>query len=281
MTDARREVLGIDVGGTGIKAAMVDVERGALVTERVRVETPHPARPDALAAATAALVDGLGGREAAGIGFPSAILNGVTMTAANVDKSWIGTQAEEIFRAALGRPVVLLNDADAAGLAEMRFGAGAGERGVVLMLTLGTGIGSALFLDGRLVPNLELGHLEIRGKDAESRASAVARERKGLSWERWARRLDEFLHRVDALLWPDLIIIGGGVSKRADRFLPFLNTRPRLVPATLHNDAGIVGAALRVEELVAPEVARPTSRARPRATRAASPPGASRGQAEQ
>jgi polyphosphate glucokinase len=250
------EVLGIDVGGTGIKAAMVDTERGTLLTDRVRVETPQPARPDAVAAATAALVDGLGGRGLTGIGFPAAVLAGVTMTAANVDKAWIDAPGQQLFTTALGRPVVLMNDADAAGLAEMRFGAGAGTHGVVLLLTLGTGIGSALFVDGQLVPNTELGHLEIRGKDAETRASAAVRERKGLSWTRWATRLDEYLDRVDALFWPDLVILGGGVSKHADRFVPLLTSRVRVVPATLQNEAGIVGAAVRARELQPQRAAR-------------------------
>jgi polyphosphate glucokinase len=242
------EIVGIDVGGSGIKAALVDTTRGQLISERVRVETPQPSFPDVVAAATAEVVDGLGGSGPAGIGFPAAILGGVTMTAANIDKAWVHAPGQDIFSAALGRPVVLMNDADAAGLAEMRFGAGAGEQGVVLMLTLGTGIGSALFVDGQLVPNTELGHLEIRGKDGESRAAASVRERKNLSWERWARRLDEYIHRVDALFWPDLIILGGGVSKRAEKFMSFLTARPRLVVATLHNEAGIVGAAVRAAE---------------------------------
>jgi polyphosphate glucokinase len=258
------EVLGIDVGGTGIKAALVDVGRGTLVTDRVRVETPRPARPEAVAAAAAALVDGLGS-SLVGIGFPAVVLAGTTMTAANVDPAWVGAPAEDIFAAALGRPVTLLNDADAAGLAEVRFGAGAAQQGVVLMLTLGTGIGSALFLDGRLVPNTELGHLEIRGRDAEARASAVVREVRGLSWKRWASRLDEYLRRVDALFWPDLVILGGGVSKQASRFMPLLTTRPPVVAAQLHNDAGIVGAALRAVELAGrpARARRPPARRRP------------------
>jgi polyphosphate glucokinase len=256
------EVLGIDVGGTGIKAALVDAERGTLLTERIRVETPHPSKPDAVAAATAALVDGLGGDGLTGIGVPAAVLGGVTKTAANVDKSWIEAPAEQIFAAALGRPVVLMNDADAAGLAEMRFGAGAGVPGVVMLLTLGTGIGSALFVDGRLVPNTELGHLEIRGKDAETRAAASVRERKGLSWKRWAQRLDEYLDRIEALFWPDLVILGGGVSRHADRFIPLLESRVKVVGATLQNEAGIVGAAVRAAELhpERPPARRPASR---------------------
>jgi len=257
------EVLGIDVGGSGIKAALVDVGRGTLATERRRVETPQPSRPEAVAAAAAGLVADLGGG-LVGIGFPAVVLGGATMTAANVDPEWVGAPAQDIFGSALGRPVTLLNDADAAGLAEMRFGAGADQNGVVLMLTLGTGIGSALFVDGRLVPNTELGHLEIRGKDAESRASSNAREVRGWSWKRWALRVDEYLHRVDALFWPDLIILGGGVSKQSSHYLHLLTARPRVVVAELHNEAGIVGAALRAVELAAwtPEPTRTRRRRR-------------------
>jgi polyphosphate glucokinase len=173
------------------------------------------------------------------------------MAAANIHKSWIGVNAVEAFTEAVGRPVVVLNDADAAGLAEMRFGAGKGVSGVVLMLTLGTGIGSALFVDGALVPNLELGHIEIRGKDAERRASAGARDRKGLSWAQWAPLLNEYLDRIDQLIWPDLVILGGGVSKRGEKYIPLLDVRPPLVAATLLNEAGIVGSAVRARELLA------------------------------
>ena len=187
-----------------------------------------------------------------GIGLPSPIVGGMAMAAANIDKSWIGVNAVGAFSEAVGRPVVVLNDADAAGLAEMRFGAGKGVPGVVLMLTLGTGIGAALFLDGALVPNVELGHIEIRGKDAERRASALARERKGLSFSQWAPLLNEYLDRIDQLIWPDLVIIGGGVSRRADKFLPLLDVRPPVVAASLLNEAGIVGAAMRARELLTP-----------------------------
>jgi polyphosphate glucokinase len=243
--------LGIDIGGTGIKAGEVDTERGDLLTARIRVLTPHPASPDAVATATAALIEPLGRGLPVGIGFPAAVRDGTTLTAANVDHAWIGRPAEALFRAALGRPAVVINDADAAGLAEMRFGAGRGVDGVVLLLTLGTGIGSALFVDGRLVPNTELGHLELRGKDAEHRASASVRDLKRLSWKAWAARLDEYLRMVDRLFYPDLIILGGGVSKDADRFVPLLTGSARVVPAALRNEAGIVGAALWAAERVA------------------------------
>jgi polyphosphate glucokinase len=271
--------VGIDVGGTGIKAGEVDTELGELVTPRIRVLTPHPASPDAVAAAAAALIEPLGHDLPVGIGFPAAVRDGTTLTAANVDPAWIGLAAQALFSVALGRPAVVLNDADAAGLAEVRFGAGRGVTGVVVLLTLGTGIGSALFVDGRLVPNTELGHLELRGKDAELRASASVRDVKRLSWKAWAARLDEYLRMVERLFYPDLIILGGGVSKDADRFLPFLTTRSRVVPAALRNEAGIVGAALwaaevaaraeappaPLEEAAPPSLAgRPTRRARPR-----------------
>lgn len=240
--------LGVDIGGSGIKGAPVGLERGALAAERVRVETPQPATPEAVIAATAAVIAGFGMDGPVGIGLPAAIVGGRVMTAANLDQAWIGMDAERLFSAAVGRSCVLLNDADAAGLAEVRFGAGAGVPGVVLMLTLGTGIGSALFVDGRLVPNTELGHIEVRGKDAELRAAASVRKAKRLSMKAWARRLDEYIDRVDRLLWPDLIILGGGISRRAAEFLPHLTPRPRVVPAALQNEAGIVGAALRAAE---------------------------------
>ena len=240
--------IGIDVGGTGIKAAEVDTAEGVLLTPRSRVLTPHPATPDAVATAAAALIEPLGRELPVGIGFPAAVRDGTTLTAANVDEGWIGMHAQALFGGALGRPVVVLNDADAAGLAEVRFGAGRGVAGVVLLLTLGTGIGSALFVDGRLVPNTELGHLELRGKDAEQRASASVRDEKRLSWKAWAARLDEYLTMVERLFYHDLIILGGGVSKDADRFLPLLTLRARVVAAALRNEAGIVGAALLAAE---------------------------------
>jgi polyphosphate glucokinase len=253
--------LGVDIGGSGIKGALVDLEHGVLAAERVRLETPQPATPGAVVAAAAEVIRSFEADGPVGIGLPAAIVGGEVMTAANLDKAWIGASAETLFTAAVGRPCAILNDADAAGLAEMRFGAGAGVRGVVLVLTLGTGIGSALFLDGRLVPNTELGHIEVRGKDAELRAAATVRKAKKLSMERWARRLDEYIDRVDQLLWPDLIILGGGISRRADEFLHLLTPRPRVVPAALQNEAGIIGAALRAAELPAIR-AEPTRRAR-------------------
>jgi polyphosphate glucokinase len=242
------QMIGIDVGGTGIKAAVVDTATGELVTARVRVETPHPALPKPMIKAAAGIVAGLPPGLHAGIGFPAVILGGVVRTAANIDQSWIGIDADASFADALRRPLVVGNDADAAGLAEMRFGAGRGQAGTVLMLTLGTGIGSALFRDGVLVPNTELGHLQVRGKDAERRAAASIRVSKGLSWSAWAKRLSEYVEEIDRLLWPDLVIIGGGISKEADKFIHDLPARVRCVPAALQNQAGIVGAAMLAAE---------------------------------
>ena len=244
------KMVGIDVGGSGIKAAIVETDTGELATERRRVVTPQPATPKAVAAATALLVEELPAGPV-GIGFPAVVLHGQTMTAANIDPRWIGTQADLLFAAALDREVTIGNDADVAGLAEMRFGAGRGQGGTVLMLTIGTGIGSALFIDGQLVPNTELGHLEVRGKEAEKRAASSVKERKDLSWDDWSKRLAEVIEHLDALIWPDLVIIGGGVSKESAKFIPQLNARARCVPAALHNEAGIVGAALLAAEAAA------------------------------
>jgi len=242
-------VLGIDIGGTGIKAAPVDTETGQLTAERQKVTTPQPATPAAVAKIVGQLVQEFEWNGPVGITFPGVVVSGVVHTAANVDPSWIGVDAAKLFGDETGRSVTVLNDADAAGVAEMRFGAGKGVPGTVLLLTLGTGIGSALFIDGILVPNTEFGHIEIRGKDAEKRASEHAREEHALSWGEWAGRVDEYLEHMEALLSPTLIIVGGGVSRKSDKFLPFLTgLRAKIVPASLHNDAGIVGAALAVDQ---------------------------------
>jgi polyphosphate glucokinase len=239
------EVVGIDIGGSGIKAATANVTAGALTMERVKVPTPQPAKPTAIMAAVRGLVEQFGWSGKAGITFPGVVADGVIRTAANLDPAWIGVNARDLFGSATGLEVQVINDADAAGLAEMRFGAGAGQQGTVVMLTFGTGIGSALFFDGVLVPNTEFGHIEIRGKDAEKRASERARELHDLDWAQWAGRVDEYMKHLEALLWPELFIVGGGVSRKSDRFLPLLGgLHARVVPAKLHNDAGIVGAAL-------------------------------------
>jgi polyphosphate glucokinase len=239
------EVLGVDIGGSGIKAAPVDLTAGTLVRERVKVLTPQPAKPKAIAGAVRGLVEQFGWSGRAGITFPGVVTDGVIRTAVNLDPAWVGVNARDLFGSATGLEVRAINDADAAGLAEMRFGAGAGQPGTVVMLTFGTGIGSALFIDGVLVPNTEFGHIEIRGKDAEKRASERAREVNDLGWAQWAGRVDEYMSHLEALLWPELFIVGGGVSRKSDKFLPLLEgLRARVVPAKLHNEAGIVGAAL-------------------------------------
>ena len=237
-------VFGIDVGGSGIKGAPVSVSTDELLAERVRIKTPRPARPEAIVGTAVEVVRRSGWDGPVGCGFPAVIKSGVVRTAANIDKAAVGFDLQGRLKNELGNPVRVINDGDAAGLAEMRWGAGRGVEGVVLMLTLGTGIGTSLFVEGRLVPNTELGHIEIRGKDAEHRASDGARKRDDLSWKEYAERLDEYLHRVEDLLWPDLIVIGGGISKKSERFLPRLTARTRVVRAQMLNEAGIAGAAL-------------------------------------
>ena len=238
-------VLGIDIGGSGIKAAPVDVTTGKLLADRQKIETPRPARPEAVRDVVKKLTTSFNWSGPVGITFPGVVTDGVTRTAANLGPAWIGLDAATLFTRAIGNPVRVLNDADAAGVAEMKFGAGVGEKGTVLMLTFGTGIGSALFTQGILVPNTEFGHIEIRGRDAETRASEHAKELEDLSWGKWAGRVDEYLHQMEALLSPHLIIVGGGVSRQADKWVPRLTgIRARIVPAAMLNDAGIVGAAM-------------------------------------
>lgn len=252
------KVLGIDIGGTGIKGAVVDTKKGRLLTDRVRIPTPEPATPDAVAATVASLTEHLDWNGPIGCTFPGVVKDGVIHTAANVDESWIGTDASKVFEHATGQPVAIVNDADAAGEAETVFGAARGRDGIVLTITLGTGIGSALVVDGVLIPNTELGHLELRGGDAERWAAASVRERLELDWDEYAARVDEYLRRVEALFWPDLFIIGGGISKNADKFLPKFTCRTPVVPAELRNDAGIVGGALAA--LRHPEIVRARSK---------------------
>jgi polyphosphate glucokinase len=237
-------VFGIDVGGSGIKGAPVDTQSGELLEERVRIKTPKPATPEAIVRTAVEVVREAGWDGPVGCGFPAVVKGGVVQTAANIDKSAIGFNLSEALQREIDAPVSVVNDADAAGLAEIRWGAGKDEDGVVVMLTLGTGIGTSLFVGGRLVPNTEFGHIEVRGKDAEHRAADSARKRDDLSWKEYAKRLDEYLHRVEFLLWPDLIVIGGGISKKSEKFFPHLTARTKVVPAEMHNDAGIAGAAL-------------------------------------
>jgi polyphosphate glucokinase len=236
--------LGIDVGGSGVKGAIVDLRTGKFVGERYRIATPEPATTKAVVRVVARLVKHFEWKGPVGCGMPGPVKRGVLMTAVNLHPSWVEAKAEELYSRACGRPVSVVNDADAAGIAEMRFGAGKGKKGVVVMLTLGTGIGSAVFVDGVMFPNTEFGQMEVRGKRGERRASARIKKDKGLSWEEWAERLNEYLAALEGLLWPDLLILGGGVSKRAKKFIPLLSTRAPIVPAQLENQAGIVGAAL-------------------------------------
>lgn len=237
-------VLGVDIGGSGIKGAPVDTEEGRLLVPRHKLATPQPATPPAVAATVAALAAHFEWAGPVGCALPAVVKEGVTRTAANIDPAWIGCDAAALIGEALGRRVGVLNDADAAGLAEMRFGAGRGQAGTVVMLTLGTGIGSALFVDGLLLPNTEFGHIEIRGKPAERRASAQVRKLGDLSWAKWAARLSEVMDAIERLVWPDLFIVGGGVSRSHEKFIGLLDCRTPVVVATLGNDAGIVGAAL-------------------------------------
>ncbi|AXE22782.1 ROK family protein [Streptomyces globosus] len=240
------QLFGVDIGGTGIKGAPVDLDRGDLAQERHKVLTPQPATPDGVAGCVVEVVRHFGWDGPVGVTFPGVVTGGTIRTAANMDPGWIGVAAADVLSQRLGgRPVTVLNDADAAGVAEMAYGAGKGRGGTVMMLTLGTGIGSALFTDGRLVPNTELGHLELRGHDAEKRASVKAKEDQDLSWERWARRLQRYLAHVEMLFSPDLFILGGGVSRKPEKFLPLIEgIRAEIVPAVLQNNAGIVGAAM-------------------------------------
>lgn len=237
--------LGVDIGGTGIKAAIVDVETGELVSARMKVPTPPGGLPKDIVAAVVGLVADLQADPALPVGvcFPAIVLHGRTMSAANVSKEWVGLEAEALFEKALGRDIHFVNDADAAGYAEARFGAAKGRNGLVILTTLGTGIGSAFIYDGVLIPNTELGHLRVDNRDAESRASNAARERSRLSWKSWAKRLQRFYSHVEFLFSPDLFIVGGGVSKSHAEFLPLLALRTPIVPAALRNNAGIMGAA--------------------------------------
>jgi polyphosphate glucokinase len=236
---------GIDIGGTGIKGAPVDLVTGKLLADRKKIATPQPATPDAVTEVVKEVVQSFGWTGEIGATFPGVVIGGTIRSAANVDKSWIETDAAALFGKAVGTEVVVLNDADAAGIAEMTFGAGAGVKGSVLMLTFGTGVGSALFTDGVLVRNTELGHIEIRGKDAETRASEHGKLAHGWNWKEWTQRVSEYLQHIEALLSPDLIIVGGGISKESEKWVPLLTgVRAKIVPATLLNDAGIVGAAM-------------------------------------
>ena len=268
-----RIAIGVDVGGSGIKAAVVDVESGRFRSERVRIATPTPSTPDAVIATIGRMVkrlakaSGLGPTTPVGVGLPGVTMEETLKSAANIDQAWVGFPVVERLRKATGRPVTIVNDADAAGIAEMRFGIGRDKPGVVIFLTLGTGVGSGVFNDGVLVPNTEFGQMEIRGRPAERRSAAAARIRRGLSWKAWAQDLDEHLDRIDKLMWPNLMILGGGVSKQPDRFIPRLTVRCPVVAAELRNDAGIIGAAI-----VATTAAADAAEAAARAARATTDP---------
>ncbi len=243
------ETLGIDIGGSGIKGAPVNVATGELTCERLRIPTPESSVPEAISYVVGRLVHQFNWTGPVGCTFPAVVRDGVVYTAANVDTSWIGTNGQTLLQVETGCPVVLLNDADAAGIAEIEFGAGRGNMGVVIVLTFGTGIGSAIFVHGQLLPNTELGHLEMEGQDAEWLASDHARQINDLSWKKWAKRVNKYLGVIERLFSPDLIIFGGGVSKKHEEFFPMLKTRARLVPAQMLNNAGIVGAALAARSL--------------------------------
>lgn len=237
------QILGIDVGGSGVKGAIVDTLKGEMITERFRVETPKPATPAQVAECIKQIVAHFDWKGQVGCGFPSVIQHGVVRTASNIDKSWIGVNAKELFNEATGNDYQIVNDADAAGLAEMNFGAGRDQLGVVIIVTVGTGIGSAVFSDGVLIPNTEFGHVIVKEQVGEKYASDATRKKEDMNWEKWGKRFNEYLERIEFLLWPDLIIIGGGASKKFDKFSKDLHTKAVFKPAELENNAGIVGAA--------------------------------------
>lgn len=238
------QVLGIDVGGSGIKGAPVDTKTGKLTAERVRIKTPRNAEPEPVAQVVAEIARSFNWNGPIGIGFPAPIKAGVAMMAANVSEKWVGTNADDLFTKTTGCDCTMINDADAAGLAEMKFGAGKGQPGTVIMITLGTGIGTAIFHRGNLLPNTEFGHLEMNRREAEHRASDAARQRDALSWKKFARRLNKYLTAMEKLFWPDLFIIGGGISKESEKYIPLLRIETPVITAQFLNEAGIVGAAL-------------------------------------
>lgn len=244
------ELLGIDIGGSGIKGAIVDTEKGDFVTDRLRIPTPQPAKPDAVAEVVGEITQHFKWNAPIGCTFPAVVKEGVTLSAANVDDEWIGTDAQNLIQQYTGNPTIVLNDADAAGIAEMTFGAGRDRHGLVIILTLGTGIGSAFFMNGMLIPNTEFGHLQIRGKDAEHRASDRIRQEKDYSWAKWGEKLSEYLQYMEFLFTPNLFIIGGGVSKKYEKYFPHIHCDTEIVPAQLRNKAGIVGAAMAAKDLL-------------------------------
>ncbi len=248
-----RDILGIDIGASGIKGAPVDTQKGRLIEERHRITTPQPATPERIAETVTALVRHFGWQSTIGIGFPAVVQQGIVRTASNIDRSWIGCDARALFSDATGCDVQVVNDADAAGLAEMLFGAGRNQRGVALVITIGTGLGTAIISDGVLVPNTELGHITLHGMAAEKYAADSVRKKDDLSWPEWGRRFNEYLQEMEKLIWPDLIILGGGASKKLHKFSAQLDVRAEVVAAELRNEAGLVGAAARAGLYHAPD----------------------------
>lgn len=247
--DYKMIYLGVDIGGTGIKGALVDSESGKLLTERIRIETPKPATPEAVAKTLKQLVEQFDYKGPIGCGFPATVHHGVAYTAANIDKTWINTQVEKLFTETLGMPCYVLNDADAAGIAEIEFGAGKDAKGVVMMVTIGTGLGSAIFVNGHLLPNTELGHLILKGDIAEHYCSDLVRHEEDLSWGKWGKRFNQYLQRLEFLFNPDLFILGGGASKSFEKFVEKLDVHAKVTPAQNLNTAGIIGAALYAKKL--------------------------------
>jgi polyphosphate glucokinase len=239
-----KRILGIDIGGSGIKGAPVDTKTGKLVELRHRISTPLPATPESVAIVIKHMVDHFNWNGPVGCGFPTVVQNGVVKTAANIDKSWIGCNAQKLFTKTTGLPTLVINDADSAGMAEVKYGAGKKFKGTILLVTVGTGIGSVVFTRGKLLANTEFGHIILNGKDAELYTSDAVRKKEDLDWRMWAKRFNEYLLEMERLLWPELIIIGGGVSKKIDKFKEYLTVKARIVPAKLQNEAGLIGAAL-------------------------------------
>jgi len=239
-----KKILGIDIGGSGVKGAIVDTKKGELLTERYRIPTPQPATPEAIAEVVGKIAKHFKWEGPIGAGFPGVIQHGIARTAANLDKSWIDKDLNKLFSNATGCKVHVVNDADAAGMAELKFGAGNGKKGTLLLVTVGTGLGTVIFSNGKLVPNLEMGHILLHGADAELYATDAARKKDKLDWDTWAKRFNEYLLRMEELVWPDRIIIGGGASKKGDKFFHHFTTKAKVVPAKLMNEAGIVGAAM-------------------------------------
>jgi polyphosphate glucokinase len=247
------EILGVDIGGSGIKGAPVDTDTGVLLAPRYRLDTPPGAKPRPVAETVAEVARHFDWHGPIGCGFPSVVRRGLVRSASNIHKKWLNVDAAALFSEVCGCPTYVLNDADAAGMAEMAFGAGRDRQGLVLIVTIGTGLGTALFTDGNLVPNLELGHIEINCLEAERRASDMVRKTERLSWKVWAGRMDEYLHRLEALIWPDLFILGGGVIKSHEKFIPLLTVEAEVLPAGLLNDAGMIGAALAARQKLVTE----------------------------